>query len=124
MVEPCAPRPHNSQNLLEYQTIMKQREMTQEEYKTMLNKVADLAVNYGKTGNGYFTMSEAFNELAEACAANKGINLESTIDRRKILAQAVCIQCIRPLSRSELNRVDRELKSIAEDFSPRRGMHR
>lgn len=98
--------------------------MTQDEYRIKLNKVADLAVNYAKTGNGYFRMSDAFNELAEFCGANKGINQESTIDRRKILAQAVCIQCIRPLSRSELDKVDRELKSIAEDISPRRGMHR
>lgn len=103
---------------------MRYEELTQEEYKAKLAEVADLAVNYAKTGRGYFSMRDAFNELAEASDSNRGIDHECSIGRRKILVGAVCIQCIMPLNREELSQVERELISIAEDFSSRRGMHR
>ena len=98
--------------------------MTQQEYRGKLADVAALAVNYAKTGRGYFTMRDAFNDLAERCGANSGINEEATIGRRKILAQSVSAQCITPLTKEANNRLQGELSEIAEDYHPRRFMHR
>ena len=103
---------------------MKNKEITHEEYRNKLVNVADFAVNYINTGNGYFRMRDAFNELAEQCGANKGINDEATIGRRKILAQSVCIECISRLSNHSNDRLQGELYVIAEDIYPRRGRHR
>ena len=72
--------------------------ISHEEYRSKLANVADLAVSYINTGNGYFRMRDAFNQLAEQCGANKGINDEATVGRRKLLAQSVCIECISRLS--------------------------
>lgn len=104
--------------------VLKKNDITHEEYRNKLANVADLAVNYINTGNGYFRMSDAFNELAEQCGANKGINDEATIGRRKILAQSVCIECISRLNSHSNDRLQGELYVIAEDISPRRGLHR
>ncbi len=104
--------------------IMKNNDISHEEYRGKLVNVANLAVSYINTGNGYFRMSDAFNDLAEQCGANKGINDEATIGRRKILAQSVCVECISRLSRQANDRLQGELYVIAEDISPRRGLHR
>ena len=77
---------------------MMKDDISHEEYRSKLANVADLAVSYINTGNGYFRMRDAFNQLAEQCGANKGINDEATIGRRKLLAQSVCIECISRLS--------------------------
>lgn len=103
---------------------MKNNDISHEEYRSKLANVADLAVNYINTGNGYFRMSDAFNILAEQCGANKGINDEATIGRRKILAQSVCVECISRLSGQANDRLQVELYVIAEDIPPRRGLHR
>ncbi|MDO4158895.1 MAG: hypothetical protein Q4D41_00375 [Prevotellaceae bacterium] len=99
-------------------------QLSQEQYESMLAHVAELGVHRVQTGFGWDSLRKAFNELAETCGANNGINHESTIGRRKILAQAVCIRCISRLSHSELLKAEQELFSIAEDISPRRRMHR
>ena len=99
-------------------------EMTQQEYRRKLAKVADLAVDYVKNDRGYNQMLDAFNELAEQCGANKGINDEATVGRRKLLAQSVCIECISRLNSHSNDRLQGELYVIAEDISPRRGRHR
>lgn len=103
---------------------MKEQNFTQQEYKGKLAEVAALAVNYAKTGKGYFTMRDAFNDLAEKCGANRGMNQEATIGRRKILVQSVCIQCITPLTKEANNRLLGELAEIAEDYHQRRFMRR
>ena len=71
---------------------MRNEELTQQQYKDKLAEVATLAVHYVKTDRGYYSMRDAFNQLAEQSGADKGINTEATIGRRKILAQSVCIQ--------------------------------
>ena len=78
-------------------------DISHEEYRSKLANVAD---------------------LAEQCGANKGINDEATIGRRKLLAQSVCIECISRLSNHSNDRLQGELYVIAEDNSPRRGRHR
>ena len=103
---------------------MMKDDISHEEYRSKLANIADLAVSYINTGNGYFRMRDAFNGLAEQCGANKGINDEATIGRRKLLAQSVCIECISRLSSHSNDRLQGELYVIAEDISPRRGRHR
>ena len=103
---------------------MMKDDFSHEEYRSKLANVADLAVSYINTGNGYFRMRDAFNQLAEQCGANKGINDEATVGRRKLLAQSVCIECISRLSNHSNDRLQGELYVIAEDISPRRGWHR
>ena len=103
---------------------MMKDDISHEEYRSKLANVADLAVSYINTGNGYFRMRDAFNGLAEQCGANKGINDEATVGRRKLLAQSVCIECISRLSNHSNDRLQGELYVIAEDISPRRGRHR
>ena len=103
---------------------MRNEELTQQQYKDKLAEVATLAVHYVKTDRGYYSMRDAFNELAEQSGADKGINSEATIGRRKILAQSVCIECIPHLGREANAWLQDQLYDIAEDIHPRRGMHR
>lgn len=51
---------------------------------------------------------------------------ESIIDRRRICAQQLTIKSIAFLSKDELQRVEQELKRIAENDAPKqhRGWHR
>ncbi len=103
---------------------MRKQELTQQEYKDKLANVAALAVHYVKTDRGYYSMRDAFNELAEQSGADNGITTQATIGRRKNLAQSVCIQCIRSLSREANAWLQDQLYDIAEDIQPRRGMRR
>ena len=92
---------------------MMKDDISHEEYRSKLANVADLAMSYINTGNGYFRMRDAFNGLAEQC--------EATVGRRKLLAQSVCIECISRLSSHSNDRLQGELYVIAEYISPRRG---
>lgn len=94
-------------------------DISHEEYRSKLANVADLAVSYINTGNGYFRMRDAFNQLAEQCGANKGINDEATIGRRKLLAQSVCIECISRLSNHSNDRLQGELYVICRGHFPK-----
>ena len=99
----------------------------QEEYRTLLRNCAEKAIHYVKTDNGWFSMRDSFNELCEKADANKGINHEATIGRRKSIASAVCIQCIRDLSPEANDWLLEQLDDIAEDYqeqTTRRGFHR
>lgn len=95
-------------------------QLTQEQYNSKLSNVADLAVNYAKTGFGLYSMRTAFNELCECSGANKCINHESTIGRRKLLVQSVCIQAISRLSREDNQSLENQLNKIAEDYTEAR----
>ena len=103
---------------------MRNEELTHQQYKDKLAEVATLAVHYVKTDRGYYSMRDAFNDLAESCGANRGINHEATIGRRKILVKSVCIECIPHLGREANAWLQDQLYDIAEDIHPRRGMHR
>jgi hypothetical protein len=118
---------------------MMKDDISHEEYRSKLANVADLAVSYINTGNGYFRMRDAFNGLAEQCGANKGINANrlgkkfSSADScfiidalvgSALLGKSVCIECISRLSSHSNDRLQGELYVIAEDISPRRGRHR
>ncbi len=94
--------------------------MTLQEYRRKLAKVADLAVDYVKNDRGNNQMRDAFNELAEQCGANKGINEEATIGRRKLLVQSVCIKSLSKLSKESTDWLETQLNDIAEDYEPSR----
>ena len=95
-------------------------EMIQQEYNDKLAQVANLAVTYSKSRTGFPQMRDAFNELCEKSGANKGINQESTIGRRTLLVQSVCIKTIPSLTAFENQMLEKELKAIAEDYPERR----
>lgn len=92
----------------------------QQEYNDKLVEVASLAVAYANTDTGWYKMRDAFNELCEKSGANRGINQEATIGRRKLLVQSICIQTIPSLSKEANNWLEDQLKDIAEDYTPTR----
>lgn len=92
------------------------QEQEQQEYNDQLSLVAKLAVNYARTGYGYFTMCTSFNDLCDLSGANKGIDRDSSIARRKLLVQSICIKCISSLSSVENNRLESQLMEIAENI--------
>ena len=101
-------------------------ELTQERYDSKLKDVAQRAVNYAKTGSGWYSMRNAFDELCEESGANAGLTRDITVGRRKLLAQSVCLQCIRDLSKEAVDRLQNKLYEISEDYNCRqaRGFHR
>lgn len=104
-----------------------QPEMTQEQYRSKVKEVADLAVNYIKTDHGFFSLQKAFNELAEESGANKGISNEATIGRRRLLVSRICIDCISRLDSGTNDRLQSKLNELADDYetpSQSRGFHR
>ena len=99
----------------------------QEQYRAQLRDCAEKAIHYVKTDKGYYSMRDSFNELCEKADANKAINHECTIGRRKSIASAVCIQCIRFLSPKDNDWLQEQLNDIAADYQEptiRRGFHR
>lgn len=91
-------------------------EMSQQEYQHKLAQVADCAIRFAKTGNGYSEMRTAFNELCQEAGANEGINAEATIGRRKLMGQAINIKCIAHLNKEQLRMLDGQFNGLAEDI--------
>ena len=96
------------------------------EYEDKLKLAVDLAVHWAKTGLRQFSMRDAVNDFMEEVGANNAMSDESIIDRRRICAQQLTIKSIAFLSKDELQRVEQELKRIAEDDAPKQqlGWHR
>lgn len=69
-------------------------------------------------------MRDAFDDFCERSGANKGINDECTIGRRKLMAQSICIKAISSLDRVAVDRLEAELYKMAEAYRRSRGMHR
>lgn len=95
-------------------------EMTQQEYKDKLAQVTSLSVAYVKTDRGYYQMRDAFNELCEKSGANKGIDNDAAIGKRKLIAQRVCIEAIPSLSKEANKWLEDQLNDIASDYAPAR----
>lgn len=100
--------------------------LSQEQYNALQTHVTELGVRYIKTGFGWFSLRNAFDDFCERSGANKGINEECSIGRRKLMAQSICIKAIPNLDRAANNRLEAELYKMAENFHPDRskGMHR
>ena len=100
----------------------------QQVYDDKVAEIARLAVSFIKTGSGIDRMRSAFNELCERSGANKGIDHDSTLGRRTLIAQSVSIRTIPALTHEELHRLDDKLREIANDYTEpravRRGWHR
>lgn len=98
--------------------------LSQEQYDILQDIVTKLCVHYIKTGFGWFSMRDAFDDFCERSEANKGINYECTVGRRKLIAQSICINAISSLDRAAIDRLETELYKIAEAYQGSRGMHR
>jgi len=98
--------------------------LSQEQYDILQDRVTTLCVHYIKTGFGWFSMRDAFDDFCERSGANKGINDECTIGRRKLMAQSICIKAISSLDRVAVDRLEAELYKMAEAYRRSRGMHR
>ena len=96
------------------------------EYEDKQELAVELVVHWAKTGLRQFSMSDAANDYMKEVGANQAMTDESIIDRRRICAQQLTIKSISFLSKDELQRVEQELKRIAEDDAPKqhRGWHR
>ncbi len=90
--------------------------LSQEQYNSLQARVTDLGVRYIKTGFGWFTLRKAFDDFCERSGANKGINDECTIGRRKLMAQSICIKAISSLDRVSNDRLEAELYKMAENY--------
>lgn len=95
-------------------------ELSQEQYDSQVNHIAELGINYVNTDRGWYDMRDSFNELCEKSGANKGINLEATIGRRKLLVDSICIKTIHKLERDAVDYLKDQLNDIAEDYTPAR----
>ena len=96
------------------------------EYKDKQELAVELAVHWAKPGLRQFSMRDAVNDYMKEVGANNAMSNESIIGRRKICAQQLTIKSIAFLSKDELQRVEQELKRIAEDDAPKQqlGWHR
>ena len=96
------------------------------EYEDKQKLAVELAVHWAKTGLRQFSMRDAVNDYMKEVGANKAMTDESIIGRRRICAQQLTIKSIAFLSNDELQRVEQELKRIAENDAPKqhRGWHR
>ena len=96
------------------------------EYKDKQELAVELAVHWAKTGLRQFSMRDAVNDYMKEVGTNNAMSNESIIGRRKICAQQLTIKSIAFLSKDELQRVEQELKRIAENDAPKqhRGWHR
>ncbi len=94
--------------------------LSQEQYNSLQARVTELGVRYIKTGFGWFSLRKAFDDFCECSGANKGINDECTISRRKLIAQSICIKAISSLDRASIDRLEAELYKMAENYHPDR----
>ena len=84
--------------------------------------------NWAKTGLGYFTMRDKVNAYIEATGANKAIDDDQEAIRygREAAALAINIDAIHLLNKSEEQKLNEALISIADDLpeTRSRGFHR
>jgi len=101
-------------------------QLSQEQYDSKVNQIAEMGISYVNTDRGWYDMRDSFNELCELSGANKGINHEATIGRRKLLADTICIRTISRLSNEAVDYLKDTLNDMAEDYTPERsrGMRR
>ena len=84
--------------------------------------------NWAKTGLGYFTMRDKVNAYIEATGANKALDDDQEAIRygREAAALAINIDAIHLLNKSEEQKLNEALISIADDLpeTRSRGFHR
>lgn len=82
--------------------------------KVKQEKVVAYAVDYIKGRNSGLLLDEMFNKLYDSISAVKYKDAERTIAHRRLLAQSIVIDCIMPLSKVQLERLEAKLLLIAE----------
>lgn len=89
------------------------------------DKAVDLAVNWAKTGNGYFTFEKAVNDYVEAIGVNRAINNDpdAIMYGRRAAVLRININAIRYLDQDQLNRLHDTLIKIADDGVAQLGRH-
>ena len=102
--------------------------MTEQELSALKECAVYSAAHWAKTGLGYFTMRDKVNAYIDATGANKAIDDDQEAIRygREAAALAINIDAIHLLNKSEEQKLNEVLISIADDLpeTRSRGFHR
>lgn len=102
--------------------------MKEQELSALKESAVYSAANWAKTGLGYFTMRDKVNAYIDATGANKAIDDDQEVIRygREAAALAINIDAIHLLNKSEEQKLNEALISIADDLpeTRNRGFHR
>ena len=102
--------------------------MKEQELSALKESAVYSAANWAKTGFGYFTMRDKVNAYIEATGVNKAIDDDQEAIRygREAAALAINIDAIHLLNKSEEQKLNEALISIADDLpeTRSRGFHR
>ena len=86
------------------------------------------SISWAKNNTGIFTMQRTVNEYLDAIGANVAPdnNPELIAGRRNLAVQRIAIKAVYALDKSQLQRLDAQLKDIADDLpeSRHRSFHR
>lgn len=102
--------------------------MKEQELSALKESAVYSAANWAKTGLGYFTMRDKVNAYIEATGVNKAIDDDQEAIRygREAAVLAINIDAIHLLNKSEEQKLNEALVSIADDLpeTRSRGFHR
>ena len=102
--------------------------MKEQELSALKESAVYSAAHWAKTGFGYFTMRDKVNAYIDATGANKAIDDDQEAIRygREAAALAINIDAIHLLNKSEEQKLNEVLISIADDLpeTRSRGFHR
>lgn len=102
--------------------------MKEQELSALKESAVYSAANWAKTGLGYFTMRDKVNAYIDATGSNKAIDDDQEAIRygREAAALAINIDAIHLLNKSEEQKLNEALISIADDLpeTRSRGFHR
>ena len=93
--------------------------MTDAQLSQEREQTRQLILNWATTGRGELTMRSQVNRYMEHFGCNNSTNEETVLGHRRLVAQRLTIDCINPLSREQLAKVERELNRIAENDASR-----
>ena len=102
--------------------------MKEQELSALKESAVYSAANWAKTGLGYFIMRDKVNAYIDATGANRAIDDDQEAIRygREAAALAINIDAIHLLNKSEEQKLNEALISIADDLpeTRNRGFHR
>ncbi len=102
--------------------------LSNEQLDMMRDRAVDLAVNWAKSGIGYFTMRQSVKDYLAACGCDDAVdhNHEAIVHGRRAAVMEIDIRSIAQLDKQQEQRLHDELIGIAESDAPTydRGIHR
>lgn len=102
--------------------------LSNEQLDMMRDRAVDLAVNWAKSGIGYFTMRQSVNDYLAACGCDDAVdhNHEAIVHGRRAAALEINVRSIALLDKVQEQQLHDELIRIAESDAPTydRGFHR